>query len=328
MIMPAVSVIIPVYGVEPYMARCARSLFGQTFRDIEYIFIDDCTPDKSIEILRQVLEEEFPDRIPQVKILRMPQNSGQAKVRMQGLAMATGDYVIHCDSDDEVDTDAYRLLYEKAVAQDLDIVSCDFVRIYPDGVQKYYSQLSRAGEELNDVLFGRVWGALWCRLIRRSILEDITAPIGNLCEDVVIACQAICRSKRFGHVASALYHYYVRESSIMFSYHLEEVSKGALANAKLVTELLQNNFHYPERTPAIVYYKYNIRHYLLPKVHLSEYYIKWRNTFPEIDRYFLFIPHIPLSDKFWFILVHLHLYHPWKMITHPLREWRAAHRQD
>lgn len=328
MIVPAVSVIIPVYGVEPYMARCARSLFGQTFRDIEYIFIDDCTPDKSMEILRQVLEEEFPDRIPQVKILRMPQNSGQAKVRMQGLAMATGDYVIHCDSDDEVDTDAYRLLYEKAIAQDLDIVSCDFVRIYPNGVQKYYSQLSRPGEELNDVLFSRVWGTLWCRLIRRPILEDITAPIGNLCEDLVIACQAICRSKRFGHVASALYHYFVRESSTIFSYHLDEVRKGVLANAQLITDLLQNCYHYAPKTPGIVYYKYHNRDYLLPKVQEKEYFEKWRNTFPEIDRYFLFIRHIPLGDKFWFILVHLHLYHPWKMITNPIREWRAAHRND
>ena len=55
--MPKVSVIIPVYGVEEYMARCARSLFKQTLDDIEYLFIDDCTPDRSIDILKSVLEE-------------------------------------------------------------------------------------------------------------------------------------------------------------------------------------------------------------------------------------------------------------------------------
>lgn len=317
--MPSVSVIIPVYNVEPYMARCARSLFGQTLQDIEFIFIDDCSPDRSIAIMREILDTEFPARKSQVLVYQMPHNSGQAKVRMQGISMATGDYVIHCDSDDELDMDAYKQMYEKAVAEDLDIVSCDFVRIFPNGIQKYYPQLSSPGEELNDILFYRVWEALWCRLIKRALLEDLTPPRGNLSEDVVISCQAICRAKRFGHVTAALYHYFVRESSIMFAYHLEEVKQGALANAKLVTELLQDQFHYSERTPAIVFYKYNTRSYLLPKVHLREYYEKWRNTFPEIDRYFLFIPHIRLSDKFWFVLIHLHLYHPWKKVTNSIR---------
>ena len=76
--MPAVSVIVPVYKVEPYIARCARSLFGQTLKDIEYIFIDDCTPDRSIEVLREVLEE-YPERKEQVRIFRMPENGGQAE---------------------------------------------------------------------------------------------------------------------------------------------------------------------------------------------------------------------------------------------------------
>lgn len=322
--MSVVSVIIPVYNVESYMDRCARSLFGQTLGDIEYIFIDDCTPDHSIEIMQEVLVE-YPQRKEQVRVYRMPRNSGQAKVRIQGMSMATGEYVIHCDSDDELDTDAFRQLYEKAVAEDLDIVSCDFVRIYPNGDRKYYSQVSRPGEELNDVLFNRVWGTLCCRLIRRSVLEEITPPIGNLCEDVMISCQAICRSKRFGYVESALYHYFVRESSTIFSFHLDEVRKGVLANAQLLTDLLQNSYHYAEKTPAIVFFKYRNRDYLLPKVRDKAYYKLWRNTFPEIDRYFLFIPHIPSGDKLSFVLIHLHLYHPWKKVTHSIKEWRTRH---
>ena len=108
--MPAVSVIVPVYNVEPYIARCVRSLFGQTLQDMEFIFVDDCTPDKSMEIMWQILKDEFPERLSQVKFYRMPQNSGVAKVRMKGIFMASGDYVIHCDSDDMVDPDAYRTI--------------------------------------------------------------------------------------------------------------------------------------------------------------------------------------------------------------------------
>ena len=81
--MPKVSVIIPVYGVEKYIERCARSLFEQTLDDIEYLFIDDCTPDRSIEVLKSILEE-YPNRKEQVIIHRMEQNSGQAAVRKWG----------------------------------------------------------------------------------------------------------------------------------------------------------------------------------------------------------------------------------------------------
>ena len=120
-----VSVIIPVYGVEQYIERCARSLFEQTLEEIEYLFVDDCSPDKSIEVLKRVLED-YPMRKSQVTIHRMAQNSGQAKVREWGMRNATGDYLIHCDSDDWVDKDMYRLMYEKAGMEKSDIVVCDY----------------------------------------------------------------------------------------------------------------------------------------------------------------------------------------------------------
>ena len=96
--MPKISVIIPVYGVEPYIARCVIPLLGQHFDGVEYIFIDDCTPDRSMDVLDAIVED-----YPQVKgsliRYRMPVNSGQAAVRLKGLELAKGDYVIFCDSD-------------------------------------------------------------------------------------------------------------------------------------------------------------------------------------------------------------------------------------
>lgn len=82
--MPKVSIIVPVYGVEKYIERCCRSLFEQTLDDIEYLFIDDCSPDRSIEILKKVLDE-YPHRKNQVHIHRMGKNSGQAAVRKWGM---------------------------------------------------------------------------------------------------------------------------------------------------------------------------------------------------------------------------------------------------
>ena len=96
-----------------YIERCARSLFEQTLDSIEFIFVDDCTPDHSIEILKSIIEEyrlRFEEKNYTVRIERMPTNSGLANVRRHGIQLATGDYIAHCDSDDWVDTDMYRAM--------------------------------------------------------------------------------------------------------------------------------------------------------------------------------------------------------------------------
>ena len=135
--MPKLSVVIPVYGVEKYIERCAISLFEQTLTDVEYIFVDDCTPDSSIDILNIVIDR-YRDQLlkdkKRILIERMEKNSGQAAVRKRGIELCSGDYVIHCDSDDWVDKDTYRLLYEKAIEGDYDMVRCDFVRT--DGIKE------------------------------------------------------------------------------------------------------------------------------------------------------------------------------------------------
>ena len=116
--MPAVSVIIPVYGVEKYIERCARSLFEQTMEDLEYIFVDDCTPDASMDILARVMDD-YPARRCQVKVLHNEVNRGLAYTRRRGVEASTGDYIIHCDSDDYVEKDIYEKLYAKATEEGL-----------------------------------------------------------------------------------------------------------------------------------------------------------------------------------------------------------------
>lgn len=127
---PKVSVIIPVYGVERYIEQCARSLFEQTMQDgIEYIFVDDCSPDKSIEILENVLRE-YPHRRLQTRIIRHTENQGLGGARKTGMEYATGEYIIHCDSDDWVEPDMYETLYRKATEENADIVGCDYIFEY------------------------------------------------------------------------------------------------------------------------------------------------------------------------------------------------------
>ena len=110
---PSVSVIVPIYKTERFIKRCLQSLFEQTLSDIEYIFVNDCTPDKSMEILSEVLNTSYSHKKPQVKIVSHDKNRGASVARNSGLSAATGQYVIFADSDDWVKQDAYAMMYDK-----------------------------------------------------------------------------------------------------------------------------------------------------------------------------------------------------------------------
>jgi glycosyltransferase involved in cell wall biosynthesis len=318
--MPAVSVIIPVFKVELYIERCARSLFQQTLGDIEYIFVDDCSPDRSIAIVRDVLED-YPERKNQVRFYHMSKNSGLAAVRYYGYTVATGDYVIACDSDDDVDTSAYQRMYDVATTNDLDIVLCDYWAV-KDGIQTAKSMYSQPGTEVDSLLVGKTMGSLWCRMFRRSLLNGVEAAVGAMSEDLVISVQAHIKATRIGYISEPLYYYFLRNSSITWTPGLvADLSrwKSSYSNAKLLVDLLVNRYGLDGNRPSIVFYKYRNRAALKKYVHMPEYYQKWRQTFPEIDCRFLVTGGIPLIEKFWFILIHLRLYHPWKMMTQFLR---------
>ena len=293
------------------------SLFGQTLEDMEFIFIDDCSPDGSMEIIRNVLETEFPSRKPQVKFYRMPQNSGQAKVRMKGIELSTGEYVIHCDSDDEAEPDAYRSLYAKAIEGDYDIVTCDFW-IGNEGGWRRKSSGSEPGKAVSDIMCGRVMGSLWSRLIRRTLLQDLVPPAANMAEDAVLVLQATLRAKRIAHLPEPLYRYYVRTDSISGRQGLEPALERwsyMYANAKVAVGVLEDKYGFAPDNPDVVMYKYSTRAYLLPFINKAGVYEKWRNTFPEVDSVLLKTKGVPSDTKFWFVLIHLRLYHPWKVLT-------------
>ena len=93
---PLVSIGVPIYNVESYIERCARSLFEQTYVHIEYIFIDDNSPDDSIGILKATLED-YPARMQQVKIVRQPVNVGSSAVRNKAVSMMSGEFVMWVD---------------------------------------------------------------------------------------------------------------------------------------------------------------------------------------------------------------------------------------
>lgn len=167
-----ISVLVPVYGVELYIERCARSLFGQTMDEVEYIFVDDKTKDKSIEILKSVLRE-FPQRTADVRIISHEQNKGLSEARNTALKASHGQYIMHVDSDDYLDLDALAKMYKLAIQQSADIVIADIMEVY--GTKMSFHPLSYSADKekyLSLLLCQKANVSIVGKLIKRSLLID------------------------------------------------------------------------------------------------------------------------------------------------------------
>ena len=308
--MPKVSVIVPVYGVEKYMERCARSLFEQTLDDIEYLFIDDCTPDRSMEILQQVLEE-YPQRKPQVTIHRMGQNSGQAAVRKWGMQNATGEYVIHCDGDDWVESDMYWAMYEKAKEEDADMVVCDYETNNEDGAtlvkQGCNPNALDSTSIIVDLLCGRYMGSLCNRMIKRTVYQDneIIYPTKNFAEDLTINIQIAYYVQKTIYIPNAYYHYTYNPCSITQKGDEEAIRNRFTqfcANVRLMETFYQDKQGDNKMYRAIECRKFKTRDRLLPLTDDKYYYRLWRSTFPEINKHILWNDLISFKMKIRYVI--------------------------
>jgi len=202
-----VSICIPVYGVERYIERCARSLFEQTYENIEYIFIDDCTPDNSIRILKKVIDD-YPDRKESVRIIRHEYNKGLAIARTTAVANATGEFVIHVDSDDWIELTMVEKMLFMAIDNDFDVVWCDTMIHKQEKKYIYHLKFDNNPKEmLKSIYQGKIHGWFWNKLIRRSFLEDFIAYKESMLEDVFFSTQLLLKPLRMGYISEPLYNY-------------------------------------------------------------------------------------------------------------------------
>ena len=175
-----VSVIIPIYKVEAFIERCAATLMEQTLPEVEYIFVDDATPDNSIVVLEEVIAR-YPHRKDQVRIVRHAENKGLPAARNTGLALATGEYIFHCDSDDYVELAMLEEMYNTAKERDADIVWCDWYLTFAKN-ERYMKQPSYETplEALKAMLSGAMKYNVWNKLVKRSLYVDnnIQLPAG------------------------------------------------------------------------------------------------------------------------------------------------------
>lgn len=206
-----VSVIIPIFRVERFIKRCAHSLFSQTMKNgIEFIFIDDFSPDNSIRILESVIEE-YPERKDQVKIISNDVNRGSGAVRLTGFLHSEGEYIIYCDSDDWVEPNIYQSLYHAALENRSDMVICDYYVNFNES-EKIISQNIPYDKNLvlNNLLAGNIHNNVWSKLVKRNIYEKLKGGFEegvNMWEDVSVISRLAYYCNNITYISKPLYHY-------------------------------------------------------------------------------------------------------------------------
>ena len=204
-----VSIIVPIYKVERYIEECAASVLGQTYGDIQFIFVDDGSPDASVDKLNVLIDSRFAGLRGRIEIVRKP-NGGLPQARLTGLQHADGDYVLHVDSDDWLEPDAVEKLVRKAVETDADVVYY-YVRKEKSGGRFHISKdkvYTDPKAFSKDVFCNKAHGYVVNKFARRSCYrEDLFYPHGNMHEDMVLMGQLLFYCKKVVLLPEALYHY-------------------------------------------------------------------------------------------------------------------------
>lgn len=234
--MSKVSVVVPCYKVEKYLAELIESLQKQTFRDIEVILVDDGSPDRTGAIC-----DEYASKDMRLHVIHKP-NGGVSAARNDGMRMATGEYIIFADSDDYLPENAIELLYTKAMQTGADIVIGDVNQIFASGEKmgRFYDKefVVEDKEQIKELIkanfyktycpwpyqgkpaFG--YGGPWNKLVRKNLLEEngimFDSRTKGIFDDLIYTAYILAASRKIAYIPQNVYNYRILETSITNTY--------------------------------------------------------------------------------------------------------------
>lgn len=212
-----VSIIVPVYKAEPYLARCVESLRRQTLSDIEIILVNDGSPDRCPQMC-----DEFAKADPRIRVVHK-ENGGVSAARNAGLDVAAGEYIAFVDSDDWIDTSMYATMMAHAREYDCDVVLCDCLKEFPDRTELYSHDI-RGGyyhrEQLEREYFPHLLMmekleypatiSNWLLLFKRKLADGLRYLSGvRYSEDLLFGAALMYRAQSFYYMKGQAYYHYV-----------------------------------------------------------------------------------------------------------------------
>ncbi|PFH85600.1 glycosyltransferase [Bacillus sp. AFS088145] len=243
---PKISIIVPVYKVEPYLHKCVDSILAQTLTEFELILVDDGSPDQC-----GVICDEYAKKDERIKVIHKI-NGGQASARNAALNIAKGDYIGFVDSDDWIEPDMYELLYNMCIENDCEIANCTSIVHYNDKTIINGSQpltIHNKSQAMEALFEGELYDeVVWSKLIKRELLENLRFPEGIMYEDTAFTYKVINESEKVCYIGEPKYHYIKRENSTM-----DLAVKNKSIDAVLIYDEIYRyvSQYYPELKPIV-----------------------------------------------------------------------------
>lgn len=212
---PLISVIVPIYRVEPYMDKCVASIVNQMYKNLEIILVDDGSPDNC-----PAMCDAWAEKDSRIRVIHKA-NGGLSDARNAGMAIATGELMAFVDSDDWIAPDMYEYLYQCLSENNSDIAACGVQMVWEDKTPS--RMLTREGncvlnqEEAMRAIIEESWlkQPVWYKIYKTELVRDILFPMGKYHEDVFWSYQAVGRAKKVSISDRIGYYYLQRGGSIM-----------------------------------------------------------------------------------------------------------------
>lgn len=237
-----VTIGVRCYNAEKYIERCARSLFNQTYRKCDFLFVDDCSTDNTIDIIKKTILD-YPDRIEQLRIIRRKENGNRASCLNTILDNINGDFFTLVDSDDYLEPNAIELFFKVQSSNDSDVVISEMKSIWKDYTSISSMKNFPTGKDLCLAQLGSK--ARWCicgSFIRSNLItNDIRCiPGANMGEDLVIEVRLTYKANKISVLHSPIYIYdRTNENSSMFAFR-EEFRRQFDENMDLLYQFFQD----------------------------------------------------------------------------------------
>lgn len=240
MSMPLVSVIIPVYGVEKYIAQCLESVINQTYNNLEIIVINDGTRDRSAEIAKEYAAQDSRIKVYDFK------NGGLSVARNRGLEIATGDYISYIDSDDWIDLKLYEVLIDSALTNNADMVKYGVIETDEFKETRFSFDdtkiiLNERKQAFDYYFQGMLWTIACNGLYRCDLAKKVKFPENIVHEDNYSSGLFLYFAKKVASIPFCGYYYRVNNAGISKGKVKRPLDK-ILAISKLKKELLASGF--------------------------------------------------------------------------------------
>lgn len=201
-----ISIIIPVYNVEKFIAKCLDSILAQTHKNWEAILVDDGSPDDCGKIC-----DEYAAKDKRFKVIHQ-KNGGVSVARQTGLDNATGDYIIHCDPDDWIEPTMLGDMFECAATNNADMVICDIVSHQYGKIECHKQNIANnitAKELQTKIINQEIHGSCCNKLVRKNACKGIAFYPTSItyCEDELFNLRLLCQDIRITYLPKGLYHY-------------------------------------------------------------------------------------------------------------------------